>query len=182
MRLFLRGVFRLLLAAAFGLLVAIPVRWLFRPSSAEVATQSSMASAKVKPVAVVDDERARTRIDDEAPPHPTGFLIKGTRAVVRMSDGTIRYRDVLRPVESDPIQQITPARVIIAGETLYFKPAPRSETSGLVTGVSSPSSVAEGGVFSPPVDEGRSSWQLGEDGVYRLRDRSTLRNTYSPTR
>lgn len=126
----------------------------------------------------------------------TGVMRRGGSVWVSMSDGTRRWYDASWPAESDRITAVTPSRVVVDGQSYLIMARPRQEAPGAAVQI--PPEETGGGQFpvNPPVDllpdrnastqtggkperEEHGDWYL-EDGVYRLRGRSSLANTYRP--
>lgn len=59
---------------------------------------------------------------------PTGVAMSSRRVYVQMSDGTRRFWSSANRTASDRITDITPAAVVIDGQRMYFKPAPKIAT------------------------------------------------------
>lgn len=84
------------------------------------------------PGAVVETPTSRSGLLDtisapEPSIWPTGVVMSSRRVYVQMSDGTRRFWSSANRTASDRITDITPAAVVIDGQRMYFKPAPKSQ-------------------------------------------------------
>jgi hypothetical protein len=174
----MRFFLRLLLALVLGVLGGYLGRKVIDGKKPAKAPQAAIPAAQKKPKeageGLATPQPGKGLTTDEKkpdPPFPTGWVMKGSRWIVTMSDGTIRFQHTALPKQSDGISQITPSSVVLNGEKLFFKPNPKQKP---VSGDRTPQKNGEDQEETPAVQGETqevkpeiSGWVRGADGVLR---------------
>lgn len=132
----MRRLFTLLLAALLGACAAAAVRYLFPPSIQTVETgDAAQAQRDAAPASTASDPAQPAEPETT---YPTGYAVRGLRAVVQMSDGTTRIEYQPTPGrtarlglrnEHGEVTDIDRNAVVIDGRKMHIKPAPRPRGS-----------------------------------------------------
>jgi hypothetical protein len=175
----MRFFLRLLLALALGVLGGYLGRIVIDGKKPAKAPQAAIPAAQKKPKdageVLATPQPGKGPATDEKkpdPPFPTGWVMKGSRWIVTMSDGTIRFQHTALPKQSDGISQITPSSVVLNGEKLFFKPNPKPKLTA-PDGMAKKEGEDQQETPSEDRPKGTGSLVRGDDGVYRFTNSST---------
>lgn len=115
--------------------------------------------------------RTSDHVDREEPPHPVGYVVKGSKINVVMSDGKV-YTEADKELERVERNSVT-----ISGQKLFFRAAKRAVNEAPQPIVTPAAPEIE--KPAPRSGASQSSWYVDADGVSRLTPEALSNKAYS---